>query len=87
MVTMFKGLNIRRMSIININCFKHFDMFVVEAMDDSENYLFLDRRFHELFYSSMGGCGNYFSFIDRQFAGNFLFFDFSPFDKMLMRGT
>ena len=27
-----------------------------------------------------------FFFIDRQFAGNFLFFDFSPFDKTLMHG-
>ena len=47
MVTMFKGSNIRRMSIININCFKHFDMFVVEATDDYKNYLFLDGRFQE----------------------------------------
>ena len=61
---MFKVSNIRRMSIININCFKHFDMFVIEATDDYENYLFLDGRFQELFYSSTGGCGNFFSSID-----------------------
>ena len=72
---MFKASNIRCMAIININCFKHFDMFVVEAMDDCENYLFLDGRFQELFYSSTGGCGN------------FLFFDFSPFQKILMHGN
>ena len=86
MVPMFKASNIRCMSIININCFKHFYMFVVEATHDLQNYLFLDERFQELFYSSTGGCGNFF-FIDRQFVGNFLFFDFSPFDKTLMRGT
>ena len=82
---MFKASNIRRMYIININCFKHFDMFVVEAMDDCENYLFLDEHFQEFVYSSTGGCGNFF-FIDRQFVGNFSFFDFSPFDKTLMCG-
>ena len=82
---MFKASNIRHMSIVNINCFKHFDIFVVEETGDCENYLFLDERFQELFYSSTGGCGNFF-FIDRQFAGNFLFFDFSPFDKTLMCG-
>ena len=64
MVTMFKGLNIRRMSIININCFKHFDMFVVEAMDDlrklfvprrtfSGIVLFFNRRLWEFFFSSI----------------------------------
>ena len=82
---MFKASNIRRMAIININCFKNFYMFVVEAMEDCKNYLFLDGHFQELFYSSTGGCGNFF-FIDRQFAGNFLFFDFSPFDKTMMCG-
>ena len=62
---MFKVLNIRHMSIININFFKHLNMFVVEATDDCENYLFLDGRFQEMFYSSMGGCGNFcFSSID-----------------------
>ena len=61
---MFKVSNILRMSITNINCFKHFDMFVVEATDDCENYLFLDGRFQELFYSSTGGCGNFFLSID-----------------------
>ena len=29
-----------------------------------ENYLFLDGRFQELFYSSTGGCGNFFSSTD-----------------------
>ena len=43
MVTMFKVLNIRCMAIININCFKHFDMFVVEAIDILQK-LFVPRR-------------------------------------------
>ena len=52
------------MAIININCFKHFNMFVVEVTDDCESYLFLDKCFQELFYSSTGSCGNFFSSID-----------------------
>ena len=46
-ITMFKASNIRRMAIININCFKHFNMFVVQATNDCGNYLFLDGRFEE----------------------------------------
>ena len=61
---MFKASNIQRISIININCFKHFDMFVVEATDDCENYLLIDGHFQELFYSSTGSCGIFFSTID-----------------------
>ena len=68
------------------NCFKHFDMFVVEATDNLRNYLFLDGRFQELFYSSTGSCRIFF-FFDRQFAGIFLFFDKPLFEKILMHGT
>ena len=71
-------------------------MFVVEAMDNLRSYLFLDERFVKIICSSMDVFRNCFIlqqavlgtffFIDRHFAGNFLFFDFSPFDKTLMHG-
>ena len=63
-ITMFKVSNIRCRAIINIIFFKHFNMFVIEASDDLRNYLFLDRRFEELFYSLTTGLGNFFSSTD-----------------------
>ena len=83
---MFKVSNILRMSIININRFKHFNMFVGEAMDDLQK-LFVPRWMFPGIVLFFNGRLLNFLFIDRQFAGNFLFFDFSLFDKMLMCGT
>ena len=64
MVTMFKVSNIRCMSIININCFKHSDLFVVEAKDGLQKLfiprrtfsgivLFFNGRLWEFFFSSI----------------------------------
>ena len=64
MVTMFKASNIQRMAIININCFKHFNMFVVEVMDDLQKLFvprwmfsrivsFFNGRLWEFFFSSI----------------------------------
>ena len=83
---MYKESNIRRMSIININCFKHFDMFVVEATDDLKK-LFVPRQTFSGIVLFFNGQLWEFFFIDIHFAGNFLFFGLSPFDKMLMHGT
>ena len=85
-ITMFKASNIWRMSIININCFKHFDMFFIEATDNLFKLFVSWWTFSGIVLFFNGRLWEFF-FIDRQFAGNFLFFYFSPFDKMLMRGT
>ena len=82
---MFKALNIRRMSIININCFKHFNMFVVEATDDLRKLFVPQWTFSGIVLFFNGRLWEFF-FIDRHFAGNFLFFVFSSFDKTLMHG-
>ena len=83
---MFKVSNIRRMAIININCFKHFDMFVVEEMDDLRKLFVPRRTFSGIVLSLNGRVWEFLFFIDRQFAENFLFFYFSSFEKTLMRG-
>ena len=68
-------------------------MFFIEVTDI--NYLFLDGRFEELFYSSMDSLQNYFisrrnvcghHFIDRRFAEIILFFDKTPFVEIVMCG-
>ena len=61
-------------------------MVVVEATNDFQK-LFVPRRMFSGIVLFFNGQLWDFFFIDRRFADNFLFFDFSLFDKMLMHGT